>query len=88
MIRSHPFTTEEVKQRLEPLREYVHNQLRIDTKWDGDNLSFSGRGASGQIILTDGKVDVVIVLGLMLAPFKSKLKGKITQGLDDAIRNA
>lgn len=86
--RTHPFSKDEARQRVDAVRGQLKEKLGIDADWQGDHLAFNGRGAKGQITVTDKDIEVNIALGLLLSAFAPKLKEKIEQGLDEAIQKA
>lgn len=86
--REHPFSIAEARERVEGLRSKLKAKLGINSQWQGDELLFKGSGATGKITVTEQDIDVKIKLGLLMSALAPTLKEKISQGLDDAIRQS
>jgi putative polyhydroxyalkanoate system protein len=53
--------------------------------WQGNSLIFRRSGASGAVHLRDGYVELKIKLGILLAPMKAKIEGRILQHIPEAM---
>ena len=45
--------------------------------WQGDALRFTRSGASGAMQLGDAAVEMIVTLGMLLAPMRSKVEESI-----------
>lgn len=86
--REHPFSLDEARSRVDQLREGLKTKLGIDAKWQGDELHIDGKGAKGQVLVTEQNVDVQLKLNFLLSAMAPKIEEKIQEGLDKAIKQA
>ena len=81
--RSHEFTMEKAKEKVDILANDLKDKYKLTTSWSGYCLDFKRTGAKGKIQLEDKKVIVTVDLSMLLSALKSKVEERINQKLDE-----
>ena len=81
VTREHSLGTDKAHDTVENLAKKLKKDLDADYHWEGSTLKFSRSGASGEIQVSDDKVQVEVKLGMLLTP----LKGSIQKTIEDEI---
>ena len=77
----HSLSPEETRKRVEDIAKGLRKEYKIDYVWKGDRLLFKRSGASGNLDLGDGFIELNIKLGMVLAPLKGKIEKTIRQNI-------
>lgn len=83
--RDHTLGTEEAKRRVDKVAADLGNRFNLTSRWEGDNLRFTGSGANGRIAVTDDNVEIQIRLGLTLMMLEGAIKLAIENSIDEYI---
>ena len=79
--RDHSLGTDEARRRVEQVASDIGGRFDLTYGWNGDDLSFRGRGVDGNIAVTDDSVEVHVKLGFGLM----MLQGAIRQAIEGSI---
>jgi len=79
--QAHKLSQEDAKQRVERIAKDLQEKLSVDYHWKDDLLQFKRSGASGNIRLGNGFVEVKIKLGMLLAPMKGRIETSIKENI-------
>lgn len=79
--QSHGLSLDEARKRVEGIAGNLKRKLGVNYQWKGDSLQFKRSGASGDIELGEGFVEVKIKLGMMLAPMKAKIEASVKENM-------
>ena len=85
--RNHQFDREEARTRVDGLARELEQQFRLRSEWQGDRLVFNGGGASGDVVLGDGIIELNVKLGFALKMMEPVIRSAIEETLDEQIRN-
>lgn len=86
---SRPFTMtqKEVKHQLEGLASTLSDRYDLKCDWESDTcMTFKRTGASGEIVIGDGKVSFNMKLGLLLSALKGKVENRVNEYMDEHVR--
>ncbi len=80
----HPYKMkrDDAKKRVEEIAEKLKKEYKIEHVWEGSKVNFRRSGASGFLELGDGKIELNIKLGMLLAPMKGKIEASIRKNLE------
>jgi putative polyhydroxyalkanoate system protein len=81
--RQHRLDAVEVRRLAEAIARRVQRQYGGHFGWDGDRLSFSRVGASGHVAVGKRAVEVLVDIGLLLRPLRSRIEREIHGVLDE-----
>ncbi len=83
---AHALEPDEVRRRLEGLRDRLAEKYGIDAHWkDPTHATFKRIGVSGSITCPPGKVLVQLDLSFALSPVKGKIEQRIREELATAL---
>lgn len=85
ITREHNFDMDTARSKIDGLKDRLVNTLGFNTEWQGNDLTFSGKGSSGAIKLQENSVEVTMKLGMFLKPMKGRIEEGIQQGIDEAL---
>lgn len=80
--RPHNMGKEAVREVTLKVAEQLRDSLRLDYRWEGDDLKFSGSGVTGAIRVWERGICVEIDLGWMLTPFRGRIEQQVNAYLD------
>jgi putative polyhydroxyalkanoate system protein len=75
----------ELKQGLETLGSRFKEKYDVDYKWHGQRVEFKRSGVNGFIEYDDKMVRLEMKLGLMFAPFASKVRSQLEEYVEEHI---
>lgn len=71
----------------EKLADSLSTEYNAKCEWVNDDLCFSSPGVKGKLCVGDEDVEIMVDLGFMLRPLKSKIETSIVSQLDDILDN-
>jgi putative polyhydroxyalkanoate system protein len=81
--RAHKLAPKKAKAAAEKAGKHLAEQFGMQYRWaDDGELKFERPGVRGQMELDKKRVRIVVSLGLMLLPFKSRIEQEINKNLD------
>ncbi|WP_369601200.1 polyhydroxyalkanoic acid system family protein [Hahella sp. SMD15-11] len=83
--RSHQLSQKEAHALADELARDLAERFGVRWHWRGDTLEFSGRGVKGSLALPEGRLSLIMELGLMFRPFRSRVEQSINRHLDEAL---
>ncbi|MDH3533494.1 MAG: polyhydroxyalkanoic acid system family protein [Gammaproteobacteria bacterium] len=83
--RDHRLGTEEAKRRVDKVAADLGSRFNLTSRWEGDNLRFTGSGTNGHIAVTDDSVEIRLRLGLTLMMLEGPIKLAIESSIDEYI---
>ncbi len=76
---------DEVREKVQGIMGKVEEKFALEGGWTGDIYTFKRSGLDGRAEILDGKVTVVITLGLVLSVLRktieSELRSRLEKGL-------
>jgi len=81
----HTLSTEAARDAIEAMAAKLTDKFSLNTKWDGDALTFNGSGVNGQIELLAHQVRVVADLGFPVSMMKGMVEGEIQRVLQEKL---
>jgi len=84
--RKHGLPPAEARQLLTDVARDLQKKYGGTVKWDGPTMRFTRPGASGHVQISDGAVEVVVDVGLLLRPLSSRIEREITTFLDEHLQ--
>lgn len=81
--REHTLGKEEARCRVEEISGVLATKYSLKSRWDGDDLRFSGSGVSGCIAVSDACVDVDVRLRFTLLLLESTIQTSIEEAMDE-----
>jgi putative polyhydroxyalkanoate system protein len=85
IVRTHNLTLAEARTEVERIAQRVDSEFGAEYGWVGDTLRFSRSGVSGQITVTEDRLDLQVKLGLLLTAVKGQIEQKITEKVDETL---
>ncbi len=85
VTRRHDLDYQRAREAIQQLADELATKLAADYRWNGNRLVFENKSASGHIELAEGRVDVEIRLGLLMAPLRATIESSIEQYLDERL---
>jgi putative polyhydroxyalkanoate system protein len=83
--RRHHLGLVNAKRLAEALARRLQNKLGGTFTWNGNELQFQRRGASGSATVTEDSVQIRVELGLLLRPLRGRIEREIRAGLDEQL---
>ena len=83
--QDHDLGREGACKAVERVARQLQDDMGISYQWDGSELTFEGRGATGSILVSDSEVKVVVDLSILLQPIRSQIEKEIRRYLRDAL---
>lgn len=82
----HALPSDEVRKRLDAMRERLSTKYGIDAQWTSDTqATFDRTGASGTIQCFADKVEVFVDLSFLLTAMKDQIESRIRSELQKAL---
>lgn len=81
----HALSTEAARAAIEAMAAKLTEKFSLQTRWNGDALTFNGSGVNGQIELLAGQVRVVAELGFPVSMMKGMVEGEIQRVLQEKL---
>lgn len=85
--KKHALGKAEARKTAEKLAESLSSEYNAKCEWVNDDLCFSSPGVKGKLCVGDEDVEIMVDLGFMLRPLKSKIESSIVSQLDDILGN-
>ena len=85
--KKHALGKAEARKTAEKLAESLSSEYNAKCEWVNDDLCFSSPGVKGTLCVSDEDVEIMVDLGFMLRPLKSKIESSIVSQLDDILGN-
>jgi putative polyhydroxyalkanoate system protein len=85
ITREHQLGRETARIEVERIAHRVKQETGADFAWRGDTLSFAHAGVTGQITITDDRLDLSIQLNWMLSAMKRQIEQKIVGKIDERL---
>lgn len=83
--KKHKLGKQGARKTAEQLADSLTSEYKARCSWKDDDLNFSSTGVKGRLHISDDEVEILVDLGLMLRPLKSKIESGIIAQLDDII---
>src|SRR5262249_34968846 len=83
--RSHALDLPGARRLAETMARRLRQEHGGTFEWEGDTLVFSRTGASGHVAVRDASVEVVVELGWLLRPLRSRIEREIVAFLDEQL---
>jgi putative polyhydroxyalkanoate system protein len=80
--RKHNIGLEGAKGAAQKVADDLAQRYGIQSRWEGDVLSFSRSGVDGQVRVSDSEVVLDAKLGFMLSAFRGAIESHINDGFD------
>ena len=86
LSQRHSKDPEQVREMLRQLAEKLDQRYDLKSRWVNDSqLELKRSGVSGQLTLTDSEVQVNIKLGMLMSPFKGKIRDEIAKAMAEKL---
>jgi len=76
---------QEVRDRVDGVMAKIEERFGISGSWNGDTYKFKRSGVDGVAEIADGKVTVVMKLGLLLGAFRGKIENELRSKLEERL---
>jgi len=86
VTQSHSLPVETARTRAVEIFESYKSKFGVNSRWEGNTLVLSGSGFDGQALITDGKIDVNVNLGLAASLFKGQVESTLKSELEKKFR--
>ncbi len=80
--REHTLGKVEARRRVEGISDTLATKYNLKSRWDGDDLKFSGSSVNGCIAVADDCVDVDVKLGFALMMLEGTIRSSIEDAMD------
>ncbi|MEP6938483.1 MAG: polyhydroxyalkanoic acid system family protein [Rudaea sp.] len=80
--RKHKHTLKQAKEAVKHIALAIAKKFDIESRWNGNTLSFERPGASGEIHVTASEVHVTAQLGFLLGTLKPMIEKEIEKHMD------
>ena len=80
--RDHQKPLPEAKSAIESLAKGIAEHFAIEYEWEGYTLHFHRVGVSGQIGVTETRVQVLVDISFLMIPIKSAIEDEIRRHLE------
>lgn len=86
LSQRHTKSDEEVRDMLNGLADKLSSRFDMKTRWRSDReLEVKRSGIEGVLQLLDGEVRVDIQLGMMMKPFKSRIRDELAKAMEEKL---
>ena len=85
--KKHALGKAAARKTAEKLAESLSSEYNAKCEWVNDDLCFSSPGVKGKLCVGDEDVEIMVDLGFMLRPLKSKIESGIASQLDVILGN-
>ncbi len=86
LSQRHSKSESDVREMLEGLAEKLGERYEMKHRWLSDReLELKRSGIQGVLQLLDGEVKVDIRLGMMMKPFKSKIRDELSKAMAEKL---
>lgn len=87
IIKEHALGKEGARKTAEKLAKSLSAEYNAKCEWVNDELCFSSPGVKGKLCVGDQDLEIMVDLGFMLQPLKSKIESSIVSQLDVILGN-
>jgi putative polyhydroxyalkanoate system protein len=81
----HQLPIADARSRVDRVASRMREKFAMESRWDGDTLTFTRAGVKGTIAVGATSVDVHAELGMMLAPLKGMVEQEIRRKLEEQL---
>lgn len=86
LSQRHNKSDEDVRDMLNGLADKLSERFDMKTRWRSDSeLEVKRSGIEGVLQLLDGEVKVDIQLGMMMKPFKSRIRDELSKAMAEKL---
>ena len=75
----------EVRELAESLACKLEREYQLQTKWQGDQVTFKRSGLSGAMTLSPGAVDIELKTGMMMSAFSGTIERELKKALAEKL---
>jgi len=86
--RTHDLGTEQARQTVENVAQEMAGRFDLEYWWEHNVLHFHRRGVNGRMEVEDSMVRVLVRLGLLMQPLKSRISREIESYLKRLLNGA
>lgn len=83
--KKHTLGKQHARRTAEQLAGKLASEYNAKYRWKNDNLVFSSKGVNGSLHVSHDEVEIKVDLGLMLRPFRTRIRDSILAQLDDIL---
>lgn len=83
--KTHALGKAGARKKAEKLAESLSTEYNAKCEWVNDELCFRSPGVEGKLCVGDDNVEIMVDLGFMLRPLKSKIESGIVSQLDEIL---
>ena len=83
--RSHNLGREEARNRADRIAADLKQQFSMRSAWRGDALEVSGNGVSGQLLVAEDSIELVVRLGFALKLMEGPIRSAIEATIDEEL---
>ncbi len=85
--RTHQFSLDELKQKIDHIIHEISNKLEFCSEWESDStLVFRRKGANGCIEIDEGNFEFTLRLGMMFRMMKGTIQKEVIEVIDGHIK--
>jgi len=78
----HQRTNEQAREAADIFAGKLTAKLGTECAWQGDTMTLQRQGVNGELVLSDGEVNIRLKLGMMLTPMKGQIEAEIQRQLE------
>ena len=82
IVQQHSLSMEGARASAQKVADQMAFDYEMTYQWEGDVLEFKRSGFSGTLALTEGSVQLEVVLGFMLRGFAKKIEEQVSKNMN------
>ena len=82
IVQQHSLSMEGARAAAQKVADQMVVDYEMTYQWEGDVLEFKRSGFSGTLALTEGSVQLEVVLGFMLRGFAKKIEEQVSKNMN------
>ena len=82
IVQQHSLSMEGARAAAQKVADQMAVDYEMTYQWEGDVLEFKRSGFSGTLALTEGSVQLEVVLGFMLRGFAKKIEEQVSKNMN------
>jgi putative polyhydroxyalkanoate system protein len=84
--RSHQFSIDELKLKIDELKKDIENRFEVRSEWESDQiLLFRRKGLNGSIEIDDSNFQLKVNLSMMLRMLSAQIENEIVSVVDGCL---
>lgn len=84
--QNHAKSEDDVREMLESLAEKLKHEYDVTAQWLSDReLELKRSGIEGRLTMLSGEVKVDLRLGMLMSPFKSKIRDELSRAMAEKL---